>query len=429
MVTTATHRDASIDLLRAACTIVVVALHAMMAGIIAAGGEIALANALETTWFWPASWLLQIMPLFFLAGGVTAAVSYRRARAAGGSGAAFAAGRVQRLLPPGIVAIGITAVGLAALSLAGVPDDLVAEAGFRISQPLWFLGVFLLAQTLVPAMLAAHERRPVVTVGVLAAAALAVDITRASTGIEVIGFVNLAIVWLLIQQIGFFLADGRFAAVSTRFRLGLAGGALVVAGILAAAGFFSPDMYVNLNPPTMALALLGLAQACIFSVLQPTLRRVAAKRTVAAAIAFIGRRAMTIYLWHMPAIVALAGILLAAALTTGTDLPALYSPAWWATRPAWFAVVALVTLGLTSVAPVLRTAAVARRVTRARAIGASVLGVASVAILFVAGFDVGSAVISVAIGALALTLIRGRRETRGITPAEVVGQPHAAVAA
>ncbi len=421
-------RDTSIDLLRAVCTIVVVALHATMAGVVVSGGEVALVNALEQPWFWPASWLVQIMPLFFIAGGVTGAVAFRRWRGAGGTAAGFAANRIRRLLPPGIVAVAVTALGLASLRALGVPSELLVEAGFRISQPLWFLGVFLLVQALLPALLAAHERRPGLTIIALAAGVLAVDIIRLSTGIEAVGYANLALVWLLIQQLGFFLADGRFARASARARVTVAGAALMTTGILAAVGVFSPDMYVNLNPPTIALVLLGVAQVSLFSLAQPALRRIASHGAPAAVTEAVGRRAMGIYLWHMPAIVLLAGGLVAFALVADVDLIPLYDPAWWATRPAWFVAVGALALVLCALAPRVRLGA-SGSVTLVRAALGSALAVASIAVLFVLGLDVGSAVISVALGLGALRIVSAPARERGKTPAQPVGHPDPALAA
>ncbi|WP_156759746.1 acyltransferase family protein [Microbacterium karelineae] len=429
--------DASIDVLRAACTIVVVALHATMAGVIVTGGQVSFDNALEEPWFAPVSWLVQIMPLFFLAGGATAAVSFRRGSA--GSASGFVARRVQRLLGPAFAATLAIAVSLAALGAVGVPDALVEEAGFRLSQPLWFLGVFLLVQSLVPTMLRAHDRHPVASLVAILAAVVAVDVTRAWSGIEGVGFANLLFVWLLMQQLGFLLADGRFAAHTVRARLGLAAGALMITASLALAGAFSPDMYTNLNPPTSALVLLGFAQACVFSVLQPALRGLALRPRIGAVTGFVNRRAMEIYLWHMPAIVGLAGLLVAAALVAGAEPAAVHSPAWWATRPAWIAAVAAATLVLVHL--VTRRPIVPRAATSSpwRAAGGSVLAVASIGVVFVLGLDVEAAVISLTLAAAAMRLTRGTVPvgvTRsgaapigGYPPMRMTSQSDAAVAA
>ena len=432
MNTIASPRDASIDVLRVACTLLVVALHATMAGLVVTGHEVVIVNALETEWFWPASWFVQIMPLFFLAGGVTAAGSWRRARARGDRGWEFGAARVRRLLTPGFVAIAAMAVGLAALAVVGVPDGLVAEAALRLSQPLWFLGVFILVQSLVPVMLSWHERRPLITFGALGLAAVGVDIARAATGIDGIGLLNLAFVWLLIQQLGFLLAGQVLARAPRRLRASVAAAALATAGILAVVGVYSPDMYVNLNPPTTALVLLAIAQLCLFSLAQPALRRAARHPAVGAVVAYVNPRAMAIYLWHMPAIILLSGALIAGALVTGIELAALYSPGWWASRAAWILAVAALTALLVRVAPVFRPTTRRGQAGPARArIGAVsgvVLAVASVGILFVGPAGLDQVVTSVALGAGALWLAR-RPEIVGVTPVRSAGQSDAVLLA
>lgn len=406
-------RDVSLDVLRAACTIVVVALHATMAGILVSGGAVRIDNALETSWFWPFSWVVQIMPLFFLAGGATAASSLRRRDDVRG----FAASRVQRLMAPLVPALGAIAVGLAALGALGLPPELVEEAGFRISQPLWFLGVFVLVQSLAPLLLRAHEQRPAVTIGALVALTLAVDVVRTATGIDAVGFLNLAFVWLLGQQLGFVLAGGGFARLTVRTRL--IGAAVALAGIpaLAATGLVSLDMYENLNPPTIALALLGFAQACLFSIAQPRLRAWGARRRAGAAVRVIGRHAMSIYLWHMPALVVVAAVTIAGSLALGIGMPVPLTGEWWASRPIWILAVGAATC--CAVALVARTSAAQTPGAPsggARAACSVALAVGAVALVFVLGLDVGSAVLAIAVALLALRIARAPRTAGGKPP-------------
>src|SRR5690606_36459057 len=68
--TTRTARDASIDVARAWCLVVVVALHSFMVGVSVAGGAPLLENATDG-WggFAALTWFVQIMPLFFVLGG------------------------------------------------------------------------------------------------------------------------------------------------------------------------------------------------------------------------------------------------------------------------------------------------------------------------------------------------------------------------
>jgi peptidoglycan/LPS O-acetylase OafA/YrhL len=81
------------------------------------------------------------MPLFFVLGGFSRVTQWSRLRTRGVSASDYLALRMRRLLPPALGAMGVTAVVLLVLSLSGVPADMVAVAGFRMSQPLWFLGV------------------------------------------------------------------------------------------------------------------------------------------------------------------------------------------------------------------------------------------------------------------------------------------------
>lgn len=99
-------RDPSLDLLRAACTVLVVLVHGTMVGVTVVGGAPVFENAMDTAWFAPVSWFVQMMPLFFLAGDATAIGSWRRAPRAARAGA-FVAGRIRRLLAPAVVAMAV----------------------------------------------------------------------------------------------------------------------------------------------------------------------------------------------------------------------------------------------------------------------------------------------------------------------------------
>lgn len=333
-----TARDTSIDLARAWCLVIVVGLHAFMVGVSVSSGAAQLENAMDGwSGFAALSWLVQVMPLFFVLGGFSSLTQWSRLRTTGVTAHSYVARRMQRLLPPAFAAIGVTAVALFALTLSGVPSEIVAIAGFRMGQVLWFLGVYLLCTAAVPLMVLLHRRAPRATVGGLAAIVVAVDAVRLVTEVQAIGFANLLFVWLLLQQFGFFLAEDRLPAR----RGSLLGGALVALGALLAlcvSGVYSPDLYENLNPPTVALVLLGTAQLFLFQLARPALRKAAGVGPVAAAMNAVNARAMTIYSWHMLVLIGLAGLLL---VTVGEGLPEPLSAAWWITRPAWFVVVAI----------------------------------------------------------------------------------------
>lgn len=403
------HRDTGIDFIRALCILGVVLLHAIMVGVTVHDGSPVFENASDGTWWIvPVSWALQVMPLFFIIGGFSGLVAYRRSQPRGGTATAFVAGRLHRLLRPALFTIAAVGIALATLTVAGVPADLIATAGFRFGQPLWFLGVFLLCQALLPMLAAAHERAPYLTIGAFALASVAVDALRATSGIDGLGFLNLAFVWITMQQLGFFFADGSIDALSRRTRIRMAvgaGGLLLLAFIT---GVYSPDLIANINPPTAALLLVGIAHIAVVSLHRDRLERFSREPIAAAFTAFVTRRAMTIYLWHMPVLLAMAGASAVFAITNGVALPALDSAGWWLVRPLWL----VTALALTAIVALLVSrfetapAPAPTQSGRRLALG-TFIGLSGVLMLLVLGTSVVTAAVAVGLGVLALRL--GRR--------------------
>lgn len=421
---TSSGRDTGIDLLRALCVVGVVVLHALMVGVTVTDGAPVFDNASTGTWWIvPVSWLLQVMPLFFVIGGFSGFLAYEAARRRGGTAAAFVTARVHRLLRPALVVIAAVGALLVLLLAAGVPAELVAVAGYRYGQPLWFLGVFLLCQALLPALVAAHRRRPAIALLSLVAAAVAVDAARLTTGIPALGFLNLAFVWLALQQIGFFLADGRIDALGRRTRAAIGGLAVGLLLLAVVTGIHSPDLIENINPPTTALLLVGGAHTALVSLHRTRLTQASRHPVAAAFSAFVNRRTMTIYLWHMPVLLAMAGATALTALVGGTVLAPVGSVAWMAERPMWL----LVTLALTALLAVPlarienRPASPASR-SRIRAALAVAAGLAAVVLLLVCGTGPVTAAIAAAllVGALRLARASARElwvHARGVSRA------------
>lgn len=415
-------RDTGIDFVRALCVISVVVLHALMVGVTVTDTAPVFANASEGTgWIAPLSWMLQVMPLFFVIGGFSGLIAYRRARVRAGDAHAFVAARLHRLVRPAILTIGVVAVALALLTVVGVPADIIATAGFRFGQPLWFLAVFLMCQALLPALVTAHHRAPFLAIGTLAAAAVTVDVLRAATGIEALGFLNLAFVWMTLQQLGFFFAEGRIDALSRRTRVIAGAGALALLIMTFTTGIYSPDLIANINPPTAALLLVGVIQTSALSLLRESIERLSRRPAATAFIAFVTPRTMSIYLWHMPILLAMAGATAVFSMTTGIALPAPSSVDWWATRPLWLAVV----LGLTAVVAVLTArvenhAAPAFSGSSRRAAAAVFMALIGLVLLLWMGTSVATALIALAlmIAALALTQTTRPRPVHG-TPISV----------
>lgn len=407
-------RDTGIDLIRALCVVGVVLLHAIMVGVTITDGTPVFDNAsVGTWWIVPLSWALQVMPLFFVIGGFSGMLAYRRSRRHEGTARSFVAARVHRLLRPAIVTVAVVGVALLIAVMLGVPPELIAVAGFRYGQPLWFLAVFLLCQALLPALVAAHERAPLRSLACLVAAAIAVDVVRAITGIDALGFANLAFVWLAVQQIGFFLADGRIDALSRRVRIAVGLIAVVALLVTFATGAYSPDLIENINPPTAALILVGVAHTSALSLHRERLARLSLRPTVAAFRAFVTPRAMTIYLWHMPVLLTLAGTTAVVALSSGSELPPVDSVEWWMGRPVWLstalACTALVALLFSRIE---RMPAPALTSSSPRVALSTLSGLLGILLLLVLGTSVPTAALAVTLLAVALRLATLGRAAR-----------------
>lgn len=408
-------RDASIDLIRSLCLVLVVVLHSLMVGVSVGPAGPIMANALDSQpWFAPATWLVQVMPLFFIAGGFSSITQWHSVSARGGSAADYARTRLLRLLIPSVLMVGLVGVGLVMFTMAGVPADVVSTAGLHISQPLWFLAVYLGCSALVPFMAHIHRKARIsTTIGLLFALVL-IDALRILTDQTAVGYVNLVFVWLFIQQLGFWLADGSLDRMLTATKRWIAGIALALLLGLVISGWYSGDMYVNMNPPTGALALLAIAQLMVFSLCQSNIRRWAENLMVIRLVQAVGSRAMTIYLWHMPVLVVLAGLLLVLPL----HLPAPGSAEWWMTRPIWLATTACVLVPTACIFGRLEGArnAPERRPSSGGSVAfSSGLGILGVILLLVDGITAMTAAISVLLFSCALighTSIRQLRPRR-----------------
>jgi hypothetical protein len=157
-----------------------------------------------------------------------------------------------------------------------------------------------------------------------------------------IGWVNVLAGWMVPYLLGIAWARGSF-----RGRRGpalmLAGGAAATAALVAWAGYPASMVGVNgahisnLNPPTLAAVTFGIAQAGLALLLRRRLARWMRRPAAWAAVATANLSAMTLFLWHQTAFLAvtMAGLLIG-------RLPGLHTApsgaAWIAERLAWLPV-------------------------------------------------------------------------------------------
>lgn len=210
-------RDRYLDLLRAVALAAVVVGHWLVAMVwIDDDGALRAAAVIDvapvTRWL---TWIVQVMPLFFLVGGVVNVRSWRAARRARGSYAGWVARRAARLLRPTTVVVW-TWLGLAPLALAaGVERRLIVLGARSALVPLWFLGVYLLIIALLPLLLAAWGRLGLWLPLLLTAAAAGVD-AGALAAVPALTVVNYLIVWSVPTVLGFAWTDGRLDGRAVR---------------------------------------------------------------------------------------------------------------------------------------------------------------------------------------------------------------------
>ncbi|RFA11245.1 hypothetical protein B7R54_11860 [Subtercola boreus] len=337
-------RDLTLDIARVFCVLLVVIIHLLMVGVgFAADGQLTVSRPLEQQWwFAPVTWEGQIMPLFFVVGGFASITAWRSSVRRGGTPADFVRTRVLRLAQPALPLFVFYVAVIGGARLIGIDPTLLDTVVVGAGSPLWFLAAYGLCQALVPAMARWHARAPRLTLVVLLAGAVVVDALRYSSGIDAVGLLNLFFVWLLVQQLGFWYADGWFDRRAWWQLVLVAAAAYATLFPLTGLGPYSDDMLTNLNPPTLPLVALALGQACILRLLRPALAALMNTHAARAFVFVVGSRLMTIYLWHLPVIIILSGIAL---LIPGAS-PAPAGPAWWWSRPVFFVIVMAALFGL-----------------------------------------------------------------------------------
>lgn len=336
-------RDLVVDLVRTACVVLVVVVHITMVGVAVGPDGIAVTSPLqEAPWYVAATWVGQVMPLFFVVGGFASAVGWRSTVARGGGARDFVATRLVRLFRPAVPLFLVLAAALGTATAVGTPSELLGEVAFGIGSPLWFLAAYGITQCCVPLMARLHARAPWRTLGALLVLAAAVDTLRFATGVAEVGLLNLGPVWLFAQQLGFLWADGWFTRRSRLVLVGTAVAGYAALVPLTSVGLWAPDMLQDLNPPMLPLAFLAVAQACLVQLAHGPLSRLMRTRGAQTAVFVVGRDGMVVYLWHLPLFIALNGI----ALLLGAPFPEPGSAAWWATRPAALVVVLAVAIGV-----------------------------------------------------------------------------------
>ena len=335
-------RNRYIDFLRAVSIGAVILGHWLIAAPYFVDGTLRLDHMLAVEpWSQWLTWVLQVMPVFFMVGGFANAASLSSARDKGQGFDLWIAGRLDRLVFPVIPLIAVW-TGLAIIGhFAGVDPILVAAGSKTALIPIWFLSVYIMVVVAAPITYAAWRRFGMSTFWLLASCAVIIDIAAFIGGFSVLRWVNYGFVWLAVHQLGYLWQTDRAGSGLTNL-LWCAGGLalmilLVVVAEYPVAMISVPGEDVsNSQPPTIMLIALACAQYGLLRLLEAPARRWLQDVLPWAVTILVNRSIMTLFLWHMTVMVLFIGFL---NLLGGIGLTAEPGGAmWWITRPLWFAV-------------------------------------------------------------------------------------------
>jgi len=342
-------RNRYVDLVRLAAILVVMGGHWLATIIVVLDGQprgySALAEIGYVRWL---TLLLQVMPMFFVAGGYAAAASWPSWCARGGRWAGWTHARFVRLLRPTSWFVGITAGAVGVAAALGAPASVLAQAGWGVGLHLWFLPVYLLLLVLAVPMITAWNRAGWLLLAVEIAVVAAVDVLVRGLGVAGVGSVNYVVAPAAGLVLGIAWHAGALARRGVPIAL-LAGGVLVL--LVLVAGFGYPPWMVgvpgeppaNTAPPNLALAAYSSAQIGLVLLLERPARRLLQRPRIWAVVRRGNSVIMTMYLWHMVPVLILAALLAVTGLPTG---PPAGSVAWWGGRILWIGTLAVILTGL-----------------------------------------------------------------------------------
>ncbi|MEW2477203.1 acyltransferase [Micromonospora gifhornensis] len=375
-------RERYLDLLRALAIVLVVFGHWMIATIYyGPHGRPDGHSALPAMpWAYPLTWVVQVMPVFFLVGGYANAASLASQRARGGDAPGWLLGRSARLLRPTTALVLVLAGSALIARLVGAEPGQVRTVVWFATVPLWFLAAYLAVVPLTPVMYALHRRFGLAVLAVLALLVALGDLGRAF-GPAGLALPNYLFGWLAIHQVGFAWYDARrgncqptgitnpttgtrpgteagskpsessgrtegFARVRTRClpmsrraALLMIAGGLAVAVLLTGPGPYPVSMINvpgerldNAAPPSVVLLAVATAQLGLILLLRERAERWLHRSRPWQAVIGVNSVVLTVFLWHLSAVILLVGALDALGVL---PTPAAGTGAWFAWRLPW----------------------------------------------------------------------------------------------
>ncbi len=351
-------RDDLVDLLRSLATTTVVLWHWVFTIVVwRVDGPHADNPIGYVSGLWSLTWVLQVMPLFFVAGGFVHARSWGRDRDRPGAWAAFVKRRALQLGLPALVLIAVVAgAGAATALLHSGGDPWVPRAVMLVLSPLWFLVVYMALVVTVPFWDRLDRRwGELVPIG-LAVSAMAVDLIRFRFGHPEVAWFNMVLVWGAAHQVGW--SWERLRNAPARF-----GHALMLIGFAGLVGLTNMGLYPrsmvgttsavdrfsNMGPPTLPIVALLTFQLGVVVAFREQIMQLAESPRMQRFVAWLSKNAMPLFLWHTVGF----GIFYAL-MRLLTSVPEEADLEWWVSRPLWLLGPALLTLPLIALTRTMR---------------------------------------------------------------------------
>ncbi|MCJ7557908.1 MAG: acyltransferase [Gammaproteobacteria bacterium] len=336
-------RNRYVDFLRSVSILVVIVGHWLIATSYMVDGDMAVGHLLkshpQTQWL---TWIFQVMPIFFIVGGYSNAVSLESARRKHLGYAGWLYARLNRLVAPLLVLLIAWAAIAVIMHVLGVGPKVIQLASQAALIPTWFLAIYIMVVILAPITYAFWQRLGFTSFWIFVAGAVLMDLAFfVPDDMRWLGWTNYFWVWLAVHHLGFAWRDGKLGSPGRLllysalafFTLYL----MVSQGPYPLAMVGSPDEGLsNTLPPKATLLVLGVFQFGLLLALEQPMRKVLAGLRVWTATVLINSMIMTVYLWHITVMVVFVSLLyLAGGPGLGLE-PG--SMDWWLTRPVWIAV-------------------------------------------------------------------------------------------
>ncbi|MEZ5341807.1 MAG: acyltransferase [Acidimicrobiales bacterium] len=301
------NRNRAVDFYRAVAMVAVALGHWMAIAVSAnPDGGFSAGNALEQaaglSWI---SWVFQVMPLFFVVGGFSSAMSLDAHNAKAGRPQDWVAARIRRMVAPAIV-LAMTWLALIVTGYLSGLGAIIAAGATAAAIPLWFLSNYTIDTAIAPYVLPRFRRNPVRFAATGAGAFVFFEMLNFA-GVPILPHVNWILGWLLFQVAGFAWRDG---LLPTGRRMAMVAAVFWGAALAAVTVGPYPTSMVNIpglhlsptNPPTIALMLFGAAYSATAIAAAPAISSWLTRNTKAwAATVAANTIAMSVYLWHFTA--------------------------------------------------------------------------------------------------------------------------------